>query len=105
MGKFAVFVDEVLAKIPRGYIAVPTVLTRVGEPFVQWALIVTFDVYFFEHLEGHAVVFLAKLLDIVRRARFLTHKLVARETQHDYVVFVLVVECLPIGVLGGISAF
>lgn len=105
MGKLAVFVDEVLAKIPRWDIAIPTILAGVGEPFIQGALIVTLDVYLFKHLEGHAVIFLAKLLNIVGCTRLLTHKLVARETKHDYIVFVLIVECLPIGVLWGIPAF
>ena len=105
MGKLAVFVDEVFAKIPGGHIAVPTILAWVGEPFVHWTLIVTFDVYLFKHLKGHTVVFLAKLLNIICCTWFLTHELVARETQNDYVVFIFIIECLPIGVLGGVAAF
>jgi len=81
VGQFTVFIDEVLAEVPAGFLAVPAVAGGVGEPLVERGLVGAFlDVDFLEHRERHAVVALAKLGDVCSRAGLLAHEVVAGET-------------------------
>lgn len=105
VGQLTVFVDEVFAEVPTGFLAVPAVAGGVGEPLVEGGLVGTFfDVDFLEHGERHAIVALAKLGDVCCRAGLLAHEVVAGEAEHHHLVFVGFVEALPVGVLRGVAA-
>ena len=74
MGEFAFLIDQVFAKIPAGFLAVPTISGRVGEPIVQRRLTFAFNRHFFKHGKGDMVIVLAKIRDFRSRAGFLPAK-------------------------------
>ena len=78
------------------------------EPLKQRACVIAVDLNLLQHRERHAIVELAKLLDLVIAAGILAAELVAREAEDDELVGVLfgdaLVDLLETLKLGGEAA-
>jgi hypothetical protein len=104
MGELTVFVDQVLAEIPSGRLAVPAVLSGIGEPTVKGILVGAFHAYFFEHGKRDAEIFVAKTGDVLGTPGFLARKIIAWKTEYHHAVFVFAIKFFPKVVLTGKTA-
>src|SRR5687768_1693478 len=70
--------NNVFTKVPGRFLA-----RFFLQPLVEGMLVFSLHGYFFKHLKGDTVVLLTKFSDLLAGTRFLSAKIISRESQHD----------------------